>query len=205
MSNNRIVVLNEVPSLPELVMWRLDNNVIETVQIRENLQQNADNLHALFLRNNSIKEFDADSFPLEELDYLKIINLTGNPLTCDCSMRWILENGYDFKEKNYTFICSSPYSLRNQNLLTQAPADLVCDSSWNKGLIIGIPSSVFFVAIFCCIMCCFQDKDKGNRNHIHMEEGSSGSEVAIETCWFLIKEFCCCCCLIRFCMKNIRQ
>lgn len=50
MSHNRITVLDEVPHMPELISWTLDNNAMEKVQIRDDIVNNADNLQKLSLR-----------------------------------------------------------------------------------------------------------------------------------------------------------
>lgn len=142
MSHNRIRVLDEIPHMPELVSWILDNNGMEKVQIRDDIINNADNLQKLYLRNNDIERFNAESFPLDELDELKVIDLTNNKLKCDCKMRWILTDDYDLKEKSYTFICEDPSNLRNKNLLEMAPEDLKCGSSLSRTLFIVLVSVV---------------------------------------------------------------
>lgn len=50
MSNNRISVLNEVPYMPEVVTWNLDDNLIESIEIRAEVEDYAENLQTLFLR-----------------------------------------------------------------------------------------------------------------------------------------------------------
>lgn len=50
MSNNRISVLNEVPYMPEVVTWNLDDNLIENIEIRSKVENYADNLQTMLLR-----------------------------------------------------------------------------------------------------------------------------------------------------------
>lgn len=50
MSHNRVRVLDQVPYIPALVTWILDSNGMETVEIREDLEDFADNIESLYLR-----------------------------------------------------------------------------------------------------------------------------------------------------------
>lgn len=50
MSHNRVSVLNQVPYIPALVTWILDSNGMETVEIREGLEDYAEHIESLYLR-----------------------------------------------------------------------------------------------------------------------------------------------------------
>ncbi|XP_045209567.2 phospholipase A2 inhibitor-like isoform X2 [Mercenaria mercenaria] len=151
MSHNRITVLEQVPHMPELIIWILDNNGMERIAIRDDLIDFTDSLQKLYLRNNDIKRFDAESLPLDDLDSLQVIDMSNNKLKCDCKMRWIRSDDYDLKGKNYTFMCESPSNVRNNNLLEMAPEDLKCGTSLAKILFIVVVSTVGALALMLII------------------------------------------------------
>ena len=100
LSHNRITVLDEVPYLPEIRIWNLDNNQIKNVTIREGIWNLADSLEYIYIRNNDIMRFTPDSFPWD-LETLKGIYLDNNHIQCDCLMRWVVKDP-DLQGRNFT-------------------------------------------------------------------------------------------------------
>ncbi|XP_045209568.2 slit homolog 2 protein-like [Mercenaria mercenaria] len=142
LSHNRISVLNEIPYMPELVTWILDSNGMETIEIRDDVEDYADNLQELYLRDNDILRFNEDSLPLK-LDDLKVVDMSNNRLHCDCRMRWIVSRDNDFQKKNYTFTCSYPSKVSGRNLITLAPEELTCGTPLVK---------ILFVVLLCVLV-----------------------------------------------------
>ena len=100
--HNKIKLLNQVPVLPELRIFNLDNNKIHTVSIKKEMKYGTDRLEMLYLRNNDIETFTNHSFSWD-LDHLEGIYLEHNPIQCDCQMNWIAGNK-DIKSKNSTIM-----------------------------------------------------------------------------------------------------
>lgn len=50
LSHNRISVIHDIPTMPDLQTWYLDYNEIETLTVQEEIEYNAENLENLYLR-----------------------------------------------------------------------------------------------------------------------------------------------------------
>ena len=100
LSHNQITVLDEVPYLPEIRIWKLDNNKINNVTIRDYVLNLADSLEYMYIRNNDIVRFTPQSFPWD-LESLKGIYLDNNHIQCDCQLRWVVKD-VDILHGNFT-------------------------------------------------------------------------------------------------------
>ena len=100
LSHNQITVLDEVPYLPEIRIWNLDNNKINNVTIRDYVLNLADSLEYMYIRNNDIVRFTPESFPWD-LETLKGIYLDNNHIQCDCHLRWVVKD-VDILHGNFT-------------------------------------------------------------------------------------------------------
>ncbi|XP_064455346.1 protein toll-like isoform X2 [Ornithodoros turicata] len=87
-------------------------------------------LEKLLLQNNSLTTIHRASFPTASMS-LKIINIAGNPLHCDCQISWLLEDRTGVSLQGIP-LCDTPFwwqgsSLRNLTLedLQHWPED--CD------------------------------------------------------------------------------
>ena len=65
--------------------------------------------------------------------FYAVRNLTGNPLTCDCHMLWLLLWHREAVERELLGSCSSPPSLHNTPLRDLTEVDLQC-SGKREGL-----------------------------------------------------------------------
>ena len=99
LSHNYLKVLNEMPILGALIDLYLDSNKIYQVSVRKDILNGTDMLEHLYVRNNNIKLFTEDGFPWS-LESLEGIYLDGNPIQCDCNMRWVINNE-DFQGRNF--------------------------------------------------------------------------------------------------------
>lgn len=143
MSHNNIKVLSEVPYLPEIVTMYFDNNGMEKLSIKEGIVLYADNIQKLYLRNNNIEKFTIDSLPLE-LATLSEIDMSNNPLVCNCEMKWIKMEKYDFEDRNISLPCRYPPILQGRNLLTVPSDELICPIPLMK---IAFLLSIFIFAV----------------------------------------------------------
>ena len=100
LSHNRLTVLDQIPSLFKISVLNLDNNEISNVSIKDEVWVLADSLEYLYLRNNDIMRFTADSIPWD-LDTIKGIYLDKNPIHCDCRMKWAVKDE-DLQRTNFT-------------------------------------------------------------------------------------------------------
>ncbi|KAL4229486.1 Toll-like receptor 2 [Mactra antiquata] len=125
LSHNEIQVLTEIPYMPELISLNLDYNIIQEIQVKERMELYTDKLEYIYIRYNDIIFFNETSFPLE-LESLQVIDMSNNELQCDCNMKWIKEETYDFQKKNFTFICDHPKSVKSKDLLSLSADDLTC-------------------------------------------------------------------------------
>ena len=100
LSHNHLTVIDQMPNMPDLKIWIMDNNRIDNVTMSVAIEQHAYNLEHLYLRNNAIQSFTTRSFPWS-LDSLQGVHLDNNPIDCDCKMKWAVR-GSITRGKNYS-------------------------------------------------------------------------------------------------------
>ncbi|XP_018563628.1 leucine-rich repeat and immunoglobulin-like domain-containing nogo receptor-interacting protein 2 [Anoplophora glabripennis] len=82
------------------------------------------NLKHLVLRENSFKTL---SESITSWNELRALELTDNPINCDCHLLWLLNS---INSKNLTNVqCSTPLQLRDRSLRTLTADDLGCSFS----------------------------------------------------------------------------
>lgn len=166
LSHNQLTVLDQVPYLPELQVWVLDNNKINKVSVSQRIHHVADNLKTIYIRNNDLTNFGKESFPWD-LPGLEGVYLDNNPINCDCQMRWAVKDK-DLRDRNFTIPCKTPSQFRGKNLLTISPTELSCGIHLPVGpivLLIGLIVAVLlcFMTAFYCIVKRRKNKTKKNR------------------------------------------
>lgn len=111
----------------------LSDSVI-AVDLQRNLftvvpQLSSPRLTDLDLSSNRIGALNEND--LRAYTKLKTIGLTGNPLACDCHLRWIkqwLATNYDPDlVKFLQWTCAKPQPLRGKQLMAVAEEDMLCD------------------------------------------------------------------------------
>ncbi|XP_066261672.1 leucine-rich repeat and immunoglobulin-like domain-containing nogo receptor-interacting protein 2 [Euwallacea similis] len=122
-----------------------DNMNLETIMLvsnkkLENLEDGAlvglPNLKHLVLRENAFKSFPESVVSWNEL---KALELTDNPINCDCQLLWLLKLA---NQKNLTNVqCASPLQLRDRSLKSLTSDDLGCS--------FGDPSQQVLILTFC--------------------------------------------------------
>ncbi|CAG9862935.1 unnamed protein product [Phyllotreta striolata] len=84
-------------------------------------------LRHLVLRENSFKTLSESVTSWNEL---RALELTDNPINCDCQLLWLLNS---INSKNITNVqCSTPLQLRDRSLRTLTPYDLGCSFRDNR-------------------------------------------------------------------------
>lgn len=79
------------------------------------------NLRRLVLRENSFKTL---SEAVTSWNELRALELTDNPINCDCQLLWLLKS---MNSKNLTTVqCSTPLQLRDRSLRSLTADDLGC-------------------------------------------------------------------------------
>ncbi|CAH1130157.1 unnamed protein product [Ceutorhynchus assimilis] len=122
-----------------------DNMNLETIKLvsnrkLENLEEGAlvglPNLRHLVLRENAFKSLPESVVSWNEL---RALELTDNPIICDCQLLWLLNLA---NQKNLTNVqCASPLHLRDRPLKSLTSDDLGC--SFND------PSQQVIIVTFC--------------------------------------------------------
>uniref|UniRef100_A0AAR5PT54 LRRCT domain-containing protein n=2 Tax=Dendroctonus ponderosae TaxID=77166 RepID=A0AAR5PT54_DENPD len=122
-----------------------DNMNLETIALvsnkkLENLDEGAlvglPNLRHLVLRENAFKSLPESVVSWNEL---RALELTDNPINCDCQLLWLLNLA---NQKNLTNVqCASPIHLRDRPLRSLTSDDLGCS--------FGDPSQQVIIVTFC--------------------------------------------------------
>ena len=102
LSHNHLTVIDQMPNMPDLKIWIMDNNQIDNVTVSVAIEHLAYNLEHLYLRNNAIERFTTISFPWN-LASLQGVHLDNNPIDCDCKMKWAVR-GSITRGKNYSVL-----------------------------------------------------------------------------------------------------
>ncbi|KAL3887311.1 hypothetical protein ACJMK2_027253 [Sinanodonta woodiana] len=151
LSHNDITEIRSLLYLPELKTLILDNNGLRTVELRDTVSKYVEKLRVISLRNNEIRTLGQDDLPWD-LETLDQIDLTNNPIQCDCKLKWIISNE-NIVGKNFTIQCMYPEEVRGANLLQLSDDKLICGSP-NVEIMLAIGSSVVAVAIVIVILFC---------------------------------------------------
>ncbi|KAL1491676.1 hypothetical protein ABEB36_012236 [Hypothenemus hampei] len=122
-----------------------DNMNLETIVLvsnkkLENLEEGAlvglPNLRHLVLRENAFKSLPESVVSWNEL---RALELTDNPINCDCQLLWLLNLA---NQKNLTNVqCASPLQLRDKPLKSLTSDDLGCS--------FGDPTQQVIIVTFC--------------------------------------------------------
>ncbi|XP_050307014.1 insulin-like growth factor-binding protein complex acid labile subunit isoform X2 [Anthonomus grandis grandis] len=122
-----------------------DNMNLETILLvsnkkLENLDEGAlvglPNLRHLVLRENAFKSLPESVVSWNEL---RALELTDNPINCDCQLLWLLNLA---NQKNLTNVqCASPLNLRDKPLKSLTSDDLGCS--------FGDPNQRVIIVTFC--------------------------------------------------------
>lgn len=160
LSHNRFTVIDQLPYMPELKIWILDNNRINNFTVGVAILHLADKSEHLYLRNNAIERFTTESFPWS-LETLQKIHLDNNPLDCDCKMKWAAKDAI-IKGKNFTITCETPSNHKGKNLLTIPPEDLKCGIPLGKMLLV-IGMSLIVVLCFMGLVFLIVKRKKRKR------------------------------------------
>ncbi|XP_014255824.1 leucine-rich repeat-containing protein 4C-like [Cimex lectularius] len=170
----------------------VDNTRLEAVVIDDNLQLTRiptrifyrnSQLRYVSMKSNALTTLDASHFPL---DQLRVLDLSDNPLYCNCSLHWLWDMAQvDSKIINATPVsinndsttaspeemkpqlrvivtdlrCANPESLRG-HLLTEIPESTVrCEATWlTVAIITGLVLALF--AATCVVLLLFGSERK---------------------------------------------
>lgn len=118
----------------------LETIVLVSNKKLENLEEGAlvglPNLRHLVLRENAFKSLPESVVSWNEL---RALELTDNPINCDCQLLWLLNLA---NQKNLTNVqCASPVQLRDRPLRTLTSDDLGCS--------FGDPRQQVIIVTFC--------------------------------------------------------
>ena len=102
MSHNYLTVIDQMPNMPVLKIWIMDNNQIYNVTVAVAIEHYAYHLEHLYVRNNAIERFTTESFPWS-LESLQGVHLDNNPIDCDCKMKWAVRDSIT-RGKNFTIL-----------------------------------------------------------------------------------------------------
>ncbi|KAK3596210.1 hypothetical protein CHS0354_016153 [Potamilus streckersoni] len=151
LSHNDLSEISVLPFLPVLKTLILDNNVLINVDIREAVFKSADDVRVISLRNNKIRTLEQDKLPWD-LEVISQIDLTNNPIECDCKLKWII-NDENIAKKNVTILCMYPDNLRGINLMKLSENELVCRPPILE-ILLATGASVVAVATMIGIVFC---------------------------------------------------
>lgn len=105
-------------------------------ELDEGVLEGLPNLRHLVLRENALESLPEAVASWGELRGLE---LTDNPIRCDCKLLWLLKLT---NQRNLTNVqCSSPTHLRERSLKSLSPGDLGCS--------LGEPSQQVIIVTFC--------------------------------------------------------
>lgn len=164
LSHNQFTILDQVPNMPKLQVWILDNNKINNVSMREEIRHLAYSLEDLYIRNNDLTTFNEDSFPWEQ-ESLKGIHLDNNPIHCNCQMKWVVRDK-DLKGRNFTIPCKTPSKHRGRNLLSIPSEELRCGIPFYKILLL-IGLSLVVILCFLVVLFCIVKRKKARKSLLH--------------------------------------
>ncbi|XP_069131880.1 insulin-like growth factor-binding protein complex acid labile subunit [Argopecten irradians] len=133
LKENRLMGFNfsYITNLPQLSIIDLSSNHLFWVDMSGNIQLR---LRDLILTDNNINTVSADVTKI--LASSSILSLTGNPLVCDCNMKWILDPVLTRKirlDMENELICKLPNRLHGLRVRELDPTDLTCNVTETHG------------------------------------------------------------------------
>lgn len=143
------------------------------------------NIRNVSLRGNAFETFDSCLLSWDELENM---NLSGNPLRCDCSILW-LKNLLKSNNSTNNVICSSPQLLANRRLVNLSNEELECDSLNGKRqvFIVLTVSAAVIIAVLVTLGFKYRtklagmlkDRWSGNRKEPQYQKTCSEEESTI--------------------------
>lgn len=129
------------------------NNNKGLTSLPDKLFKNQKLLHVLFMANCSIETFQEN---LVDWKSVKSVNLSHNPLLCDCRMTWMSKPdiwGSNTKNMSSNLVCTSPVQLKNKRVVTLNDESLHCVDHTNGSnrLINGI---IFTIVTIVLVSLC---------------------------------------------------
>ncbi|CAF3560078.1 unnamed protein product [Rotaria sordida] len=131
---------NNLKELPENFLKNSVNSLI-SIDLQRNLFQSIPNLFGENFILSKLTDFDLSSNyictlnknDLYKYKYLKTIGLTGNPLHCNCHLRWLkqwLIKNYDYDLiKFLQWTCATPMKLYGKQLTIIDEQDMICSEN----------------------------------------------------------------------------
>ncbi|KAK9890470.1 hypothetical protein WA026_010553 [Henosepilachna vigintioctopunctata] len=124
-------------------IWLNDNIAVKSIPTR--LFHGNPKIVHISMRNNALTTLEASHFPL---DQLRLLQLGGNPLDCNCSLLWlwhlaeeqkkisIIQTNHTFEVPlelhidSYEINCAAPDTLIGKQLAEVSEAEINCSFSW---------------------------------------------------------------------------
>lgn len=128
---------NSLKELPENFLINTVDSLM-SIDLQRNLFRSIPTLFGKDMTSSKLTDFDLSSNlictlnknDLYKYTHLKTIGLTGNPLHCDCDLRWLkqwLIKNYDYDLiKFLQWTCTTPMSLHGQQLTIIDESDMIC-------------------------------------------------------------------------------
>ncbi|XP_044765354.1 slit homolog 1 protein-like [Coccinella septempunctata] len=164
-------------------IWLNDNIGLKSIPTR--LFHGNPKIVHISIRNNALTTVEATHFPL---DQLRLLQLGGNPLECNCSLLWLWHLAQDQKkvpiiQSNQTYgvpselhidsqdiNCAAPETLHDKRLLDVAESEINCSFSW-----IAITSAVISVLFVVVILTGLVLWGPLKRSHLRGKDLSQGN------------------------------
>ncbi|KAK3101272.1 hypothetical protein FSP39_002285 [Pinctada imbricata] len=125
---NRLLSFNFtlVTKFPQLSSLDLSENYMFWIDIPEGTKLR---LKELNLNSNHLKTVGSDLTQI--MSSSSYVSFTGNPLACDCHLRWLLDPGLSSKtriENMDDVVCKTPNKLHGRRVSHLMEEDLICDT-----------------------------------------------------------------------------
>ncbi|XP_023223463.1 leucine-rich repeat transmembrane neuronal protein 2-like [Centruroides sculpturatus] len=143
------------------------------------------NIRNVSLRGNAFETFDSRLLSWDELDNM---NLSGNPIRCDCNILW-MKNLLKSYNSTDNVVCSSPQLVANRRLVNLSNEELGCDSLNGKRqvFICVTVSAAVIIAVLVTLGFKYRtklagmlkDRWSGNRKEPHYQKTNSEEESTI--------------------------
>jgi len=139
----------------------LSNSELLTI-IDESAFMSAVNLTHLYLRNCSLTFIPAKLVPW---DSMTSVNVTNNPLHCDCNAGWMLDevvfgNNTDVMNEIQNMKCASPLTLRGMRIRDLNQGDLTCTADQHSKFAVVVIVVVFCAALVVVIVLIYKRRNK---------------------------------------------
>lgn len=142
-------------------LWMNDNIRVTVIPTRT-FHGNPRLTH-ISIKNNNVFMLHSSHFPLDQLQSLQ---LSGNPLHCNCSLLWLWELGRDASKQSPSnstestdlyvdfpgIYCASPENLKNTLLISVPESTISCSMTWitiitillSIGILVSVSGSVLY-------------------------------------------------------------